>query len=143
MEKKLLVVVIGMCLGMLVTSIPGCATNRVDLVDQGIVSVETTPSKSVNILWTNVSRDGKETVVYGVVQRRSHTSYPIKTHVDVTVLSPDGATLQEVRTPDIYVPRRVPGKGIDSKRFEVRFPDIPQGSKVSLVAHSGPHEDEM
>jgi hypothetical protein len=65
--------------------ISGCATNRIDLVEEGIVSVETVPSKKVKILWTDVYQDGEDFVVYGVVQRRSHTSYPIKTHVDISV----------------------------------------------------------
>ncbi|MFB0553258.1 MAG: hypothetical protein ACETWQ_08085 [Phycisphaerae bacterium] len=142
MKRKFFVVAIGMCLGMLATVIPGCATNRVDLVDQGIVSVETKPSKRVNILWTDVYRDGEDIVIYGVVQRRSRTSYPIKTHVDVIIFFPDGTILQEARTPDIYVPRRIPGKGINWKRFELRFPEISPSSKIRFVAHEDLHEDK-
>lgn len=121
----------------------GCATNRIDLVDEGIVSVDTVPSKRVKVLWTDVYQDGEDFVVYGVVQRLSHTSYLIKTHVDITILSPDGTVLQEARTPDIYVPTRIPGKGINWERFQVRLPDIPpQGSKVGMVVHSGSHGDK-
>lgn len=143
MKRRPYAVVIGMFLGMFATVVPGCATNRVDLVDQGIVSVETTSSKSVNILWTNVSRDGKETVVYGAVQRRSHTSHPIKTHIDIAISSPDGKILEEARTLDIDVPRRIPGKGANFKRFELRFSDIPPGSEINVVVHGGSHESEV
>lgn len=142
MNKKFLIFVIGIALGVLMAFIPGCATNRIDLVDKGLVSVETVPSKRVNILWTDVYQDGNDMVVYGVVQRRSYTSYPLKTHVDIAVLSPEGTVLQETRTQDIYVPRRIPGKGINWKRFEVRFPSIPaEGSKVSIVTHSDSHNN--
>jgi hypothetical protein len=123
-----------------VSVMSGCSGSQISLVDQGIVSVEAKPSKNVGILWTDVYQDGEDIVVYGVVRRRSHTSYPLKTHVDVTILSPDGEVLQEVRTPDIYVARRIPGKGINWNRLEVRLPDIPHNSRVQAVAHSGSHK---
>ena len=125
---------------LLIGFISGCATNRVSLVDENMVSVEKQGNESVEILWTDVYQDGEDTVVYGVIRRRSHTSYPIKTHVDVAIVSPDGTMLQEARTPDIYVARRVPGKGTDWTRFKIRFPGaLTQGSKVNMVVHSGSH----
>ena len=139
MKSKLLFTALVVTLSA-VSVMSGCSSNRISLVDQGIVSVETKASKNVGILWTDVYQDGEDIIVYGVVRRRSHTSYPLKTHVDVTILAPDGEVLQEARTPDIYVPRRIPGKGINWKRFEVRFPDVPQNSRVQAVAHSGVHE---
>ena len=142
MGRQLVVVTIGMCLCMLVTTIPGCATNRVSLVDQGIVSIKTVPSERVRILWADVYEDGKDAVVCGNVRRLSYTNYPMKVHVAVTVSSPDGTILQEARTPDIYVPGHRPGKTVDWKHFEVRFPDIPQDSKVSVIVHSSLHEDK-
>jgi hypothetical protein len=140
MKSKFLSIAFVVALSAATRIMSGCGGSRVSLVDQGIVSVETKASKNVGILWTDVYQDGEDIIVYGVVQRSSHTSYPIKTHVDVTILSPDGEVLQEVRTPDILVPRRIPGKGINWKRFEVRFPDIPHNSRVQAVAHSGLHE---
>ena len=125
---------------LLIGFISGCVTNRVSLVDESLVSVEKQGNESVEILWTDVYQDGEDTVVYGVIRRRSHTSYPIKTHVDVAIVSPDGTMLQEARTPDIYVARRVPGKGTDWTRFKIRFPGVlTQGSKVNMVVHSGSH----
>jgi len=84
----------------------------------------------------DVFRDGEEIIVYGVVRRRSHTLYPLKTHVDVSILSPDQKVLREAHTPDIYVPRFTPGKGINFKRFEIRFLDIPGNFSVRAAAHS-------
>jgi hypothetical protein len=140
MKMKRLGLAVGMTLGMAAMLVTGCATNRIDLVEQGIVSVETVPSKRVRILWTDIYQDGDDTVVYGVVQRRSHTSYPIRTHVDITMLSSDGKVLQEARTGDIYVARRIPNKGINWTRFRVRFPGIPvEGSKVKMVVHGHSH----
>ena len=140
MKKKILSLVIAMVFGILTIVISGCTANRTNLVDKGIVSVETVPSKKVRILWTRVYQDGEDFVVYGVVQRRNHTSYPIRTHVDITVLAGDGTIRQQARTQDIYVSRRRPGKGINWTRFRVRLPGQPaQGSRVNMVVHSAAH----
>jgi len=130
-------------IGVLTTITSGCVTNRVSLVDENMVSVEKQGNETVEILWTDVYQDGEDTVVYGVIRRRSHTSYPIRTHVDVAIVSPDGTMLQESRTPDIYVARRVPGKGIDWTRFNLRVPGVlAQGSKVKMVVHMGSHRGQ-
>lgn len=122
-------------LSILAIVMSGCSS-RNSLVEQGIASIETKPSKKVKILWMDVYRDGEEIIVYGVVRRRSHTLYPLKTHVNVAILSPDRKVLREARTPDIYVPRFTPGKGINWKRFEVRFPDMPGNFRVQAAVHS-------
>ncbi len=140
MKKKVLSLVIAMVFGILTIVTSGCAANRIDLVDKGIVSVETAPSKKVKILWTRVYQDGEDFVVYGVLQRRSHTSYPIRTHVDVTILAGDGTIRHEARTPDIYVSRRRPGKGINWTRFRMRLPGtLAEGSRVNMAVHSALH----
>lgn len=140
MEKKFYGIAVGLGLGILTSFISGCATSRIDLVDEGVVSVENTPSRKARILWTNVYQDGDDLVVYGVVQRRNLSSYPIKIHVDISVSSPDGKVLHKARTSDVYVPRRIPGRGRNFKRFRIRFPDIPpKGSLVRAICHSGPH----
>ncbi len=130
-------------LSMSATIISGCVTNRISLADEGLVWVETVPSKKVKILWTDVYEDGNDVVVYGVLRRIGHSSFPFNIHVDVTVFSPDGKVLYENRTQEIGVPRRVVGKGVDWKRFEVRFPEqIPEGSSIRAVCHADPHNDE-
>ena len=65
---------------------------------------------------------------------------PVKAHVDITIRAEDGSIRQELRSDDIYVPRRRVGKGPDWKRFKVRVPHgIAKGSAVSMVVHSGCH----
>jgi len=140
MNSKFLSIAFAVALSAVPTVMSGCSSNRISLVDQGVVSIEAEPSKNVRILWTDVYQDGEDIMIYGVVRRRSHTSYPLKTHVDIKVFNTDGKVLQEARTPDIYVPRRVPGKGINWKCFKLRLPDIPENSRVQAVAHSGLHE---
>ena len=116
--------------------VSGCSS-RNSLVRQGIASVETKPSNKVEILWTDVYKEGEDIIVYGAVRRRSRTSHPLKTHVAVTILTTDGRILREARTPDIYVPRLLPGKGVNFRRFEIRFPDVQGNFTVQAVVHSG------
>ena len=120
--------------------VEGCATNRVDLVDKGVVSVETVPSKRIDILWTDVYRQGDDSIIYGALQQRGQRIYTIKAHVDITIRAEDGSIRQELRSDDINVPRRRVGKGPDWRRFRVRVPHgIAKGSAVSTVVHSGCH----
>lgn len=136
MSTKSLTIAVVAALSIPVIVMSGCSS-RNSLVDQGIASVETKPSKKVEILWTDVYKDGEDIIVYGVVRRRSHTSYLLKTHVVATMLTPDGKVLREAHTPDIYVPRFLPGKGVNFKRFEIHFPDVPGNFSVQATVHSG------
>ena len=142
MEKKVLKLVAVMVLGMLAVVISGCATDRVDLVDAGVLSLEQHTTGKVYIAWSDAYEDGDGFVVTGVLRRRDTVGLPIKAHVDITIQSPDGAIIDESRSSDVHVPRRIIGRRRSLQRFRVRFPGIPaEGSKVSIVTHSGSHND--
>ena len=142
MKKKVLSLVVAFGFGILTIVISGCATNRIDLVDSGVLSLEQHTMGKVYIAWSDAYEDGDGFVVTGVLKRRGTIGMPIKAHVDVTVLSPDGKVLDEARSSDVYVPRRITGRGQSLQRFRVRFPSIPaEGSKVSIVTHSGSHNN--
>jgi hypothetical protein len=130
-------------LSVLVMSIPGCATNRVSLVDTNQVSVAMQDSEKIEILWTDVYQKDGQTWAYGVLKQRGyHPSAPIKTHVDVQVLSEDGSVQYETFSEDIYVPRNRVGKGPDWKRFRVQLPtEISEGSNISITVHVGKHTE--
>ena len=116
----------------------GCATNWGDLVDSGVLTLEKQAAEKVYIAWSDAYEDGDGFVVTGVLKRRDTVGLSIKTHVDITIQSPDGKVLNEGRSSDVHVPRRIVGKGQSFKRFKVRFPNIPvEGSKASIVVHSG------
>ncbi|MHC4159692.1 MAG: hypothetical protein ACYSSO_11520 [Planctomycetota bacterium] len=120
----------------------GCATNRVDLVDSGVLTLEKQETGKVYIVWSDAYEDGDGFVVTGVLRRRDTVGLPIKTHVDITIQSPDGTIIDESRSSDVHVPRRIIGRGQSLQRFKVRFPKIPpQGSLVRLVSHSGLHNN--
>ena len=142
MKNKVLKLLAVMFLGTLTAVIPGCATDRVDLVDTGVLSLGQHTMGKVYIAWSDAYEDGDGFVVTGVVRRRDTVGWPIKVHVDVTILSQDGEVLDEGRSPEIYVPRRIVGRSQSLKRFKVRFPSIPaKGSKASIVVHAAQHKE--
>ena len=143
MKKKVSILVIATVFGILTTVISGCAANRVDLVDSGVLSLAQHTTGKVYIAWSGAYEQDDGFVITGVLRRRDHVGLPIKTHVDVTILSADGTILDEARSADVCVSRRITGRSyLSFERFKVRFPNVPaKGSSVTLVSHSGQHDD--
>ncbi|MFH1718448.1 MAG: hypothetical protein ABIF19_13925 [Planctomycetota bacterium] len=139
MRKKVLSLI---TIGVLATIISGCAANRVDLVDTGVLTLDRQREGKVYIAWSSAYEQDDGFVITGVLMRHDHVGSAIKTHVDVTVLSPDGRVLETVRSNEVYVPRRITGRGQSLKRFRVHLANLPpRGSSVRMVSHSGPHKD--
>ena len=128
---------------LVIVVISGCTAGRRDLVKSGILNIEQQEKGKVYIAWSDAYEEEDGFVITGVLRRRDHVGVPIKTHVDITILSPDGTVLDEARSSDIYVSRRITGRSyLSFKRFKVRFPSIPApGSLVRVVSHSGQHDD--
>lgn len=142
MRKRLSANTVVLSFGLLVSIISGCAANRVDLVDSGLLTLEKRAIGKVYIAWSDAYEHEDGFVITGVLGRRDHVGSPIKAHVDVTVLSPDGRVVDTARSGDVYVPLRITGKGQSLKRFSVHFPSVPpRGSTVQVVSHTGPHDD--
>ena len=95
MKKKVLKLAAVMVLGMLVFVISGCVTDRVDLVDSGLLSLERHTTGKVYIAWSDAYEDGDGFVVNGVLRRRDTVGLPIKAYVDITIQSPDGMKLTQ------------------------------------------------
>jgi hypothetical protein len=119
--KMIILVIFVLTFGFLT----GCATNRIDLVDSGVLTLEKQATGKVYIAWSDAYEDGDGFVVTGVLRRRDTVGLPIKAHVDITIQSPDGKVLNEGRSSDVYVPRRIIGRGQSLQRFRVSFPQIP------------------
>ena len=119
--------------------ISACAAERVDLVAAGVVTLEPHAAGKVAIAWSSAYKQNGTLIVSGVLTRHDHIGLPVKAHVDATILSPDGRTLDTACSKAIYVPRRITGRGQSLKRFSIYFPSVPpQGSLVRLVCHSEP-----
>ena len=142
MVKRLSVVTVALSFGLLVSIISGCAANRVDLVDSGLLTLEKHATGKVYVAWGDAYEHEGGFMITGVLRRRDHVGSAIKAHVDVTVLSPDGRIVDTARSGDVYVSRRITGRWQSFKRFKVYFPNMPsRGSSVRMVSHSGLHDD--
>jgi hypothetical protein len=143
MKKKVFSLVIGMAFGTLISIISGCTANLIDLVDSGLINLEQSKTGKVYIAWSCAYEQDNGFVISGVLRRRDSVGMPVKTHVDVTVLSPDGTIVDEARSSDVYVSRRVTGRGyLSFERFEVRLRSTPvRGSFIRVVSHSGRHDE--
>ena len=67
MKKKLLSLVITTIFSSLTIVISGCATDRVDLVDAGVLSLEQHTTGKVYIAWSDAYEDGDGFVVIPIV----------------------------------------------------------------------------
>jgi hypothetical protein len=133
-KRTIFATVIGTSLIMLVMFFSGCADNRVNLVDSGKLTLEQQASGKVYIAWCDAYKNEEGIIVTGVLRRRDHVGLPIKKHVDVTILSPEGTVLNERSSPDYYIPRDITGRFESFQRFRVSFPNVPpQGSLVRIV----------
>ena len=95
LENIVLKMVAVMVLGMLTVVISGCATNRVDIIDAGVLSLDQHAAGKVYIAWSDAYEDGDGFVVNGVLRRRDTVGLPIKAYVDITIQSPDGMKLTQ------------------------------------------------
>ncbi|MBC8468433.1 MAG: hypothetical protein H8D56_03085 [Planctomycetes bacterium] len=138
MKRAVFTSVIGVWLLMLAIFFSGCAENRINLVDNGLLTLEKQASGKVYIDWCDAYKDEKGITVTGVLRRRDHIGLPIKKHVDVTILSPEGTILDKASSPDYYIPRDIIGRFEKLQRFTVCFPNVPpQGSVVRVIASNG------
>jgi hypothetical protein len=139
MGKKFLWVAVAIWLGVLTVVVSSCAANRADLVKSGVLTIEERAEGKVHIAWSDAYEQAGGLLISGVLMRRDHVGTPIKAHVDATIMSPDGRTLDTACSKTGYVPRRITGRGQSLKRFNIRLPRVPpQGSSVHLVCHSDP-----
>lgn len=124
--------------------ISGCSSNYTSLAGRGLVSVEEQDSDKVKILWTDVYQQDGQKWAYGVLKQRNFGSGVIQTHVDIQVLNTDGSVEYETITEDLFVPRNRIGNGTGWKKFRVLLPEnLPEGSKVSMMVHSGSHKNQI
>ena len=103
-----------------------------------MLTLEKQTSGKVYIAWCDAYKNEEGITVTGVLRRRDHIGLPIKKHVDVTILSPEGTILDEARSPDLYIPKRIIGRFEKLQRFTVRFPNVsPQGSVLRVITSNG------
>lgn len=120
----------------------GCiASDRIDLVKNGTVTIAQQRTGKAYIASSSAYEKNGELVITGVLRRCDHLGGPIKTHVDVAIVSAAGTVTGEFSSSDVKVSRRIVGRGYQSfERFTIRIADVPaKGSVIRLVSHSGSH----
>ena len=142
MKRRISEITVAALLIVIASSVPGCGTNRADLVDSGVVTIERQAAGKVYVAWSRAHECEDGLLITGVLRRSDRVGTPIKAHVDVTILSPDGHVIDTACSNEVYVPRGRTGQGRSMQRFRVQLPDIPpRGSSVRMVSHSGLHND--
>jgi hypothetical protein len=84
----------------LIAAALGCAPRAPDLVRQGAVTVEHKPSRN-SAHWSGVwvRRTESGTAISGEFRKRSFQRGKLRGHVDIGVVSPDGAILAQTTAP--------------------------------------------
>jgi len=130
--KKTISLISLLMAGSLVWS--GCATQQLNLVEKGDVSIELVRSKEIHIPRATVVQDGDELVISGKVKRR-HSSLVHGGHIDIAIIGPEGEILDQVSTP--HIPRIIPRKSTQTASFTVNLPThLDYGSTVRVAYHS-------
>ena len=115
----------------------GCSSAP-DLIRRNQLHLEKHDADKVRAIWLCVREKGAGIEVSGALRRNDHTGAIIKTHVDVTVLSPDGKVLAEERSSDQRIPCNRVGAGSQRfKHFSVPIHTMPPaGSLIRTVVHA-------
>ena len=133
-------IVIFAIFGLTIVYIAGCASNRINLVDNGTVSIERVSSQRTLVSKVYVYQQEEELVISGRVRRRLSTGLAGGGHVDITVLNQEGKPIKNISKG--YLPRWI--KHSRTSSFTVHLPlIISEASIVRVVHHSGaPHENQ-
>ncbi|MBW1851607.1 MAG: hypothetical protein JRJ15_09280 [Deltaproteobacteria bacterium] len=119
----------------------GCASNGVNLIKNGAVTLERIPSKGYYISHVEVYQNDNELVLHGNVKRRPHSNTGTG-HVDIAIVSPDGEILEEIITS--YRPRIISKRRLRKCKsyFIVSLSIVPpKGSIVRVAYHRNSKPD--
>ena len=134
--KQVTILFIPTILIVIVMTLSGCASNRVNLLDESKVFIEYVPSKWIDFNRVHAGQAENEFIITGRLKHRNISLYRAG-HVDVAIVSPEGKVLECASTS--YTPRNISRRRICKHRgsyFEVRLPIVlREGSKVRLAHH--------
>lgn len=116
----------------------GCGTCRYAGGESTLAPVEIAPADQVEILWADAHETDGRLILHGALRRRHTDIHLLRAHVDVEIQTADGA--RQLQTPDVWLPRRLPGKGPDFERFNVELPRVGSApAAIRLRPHAGEH----
>lgn len=137
MKRTLSFLALGACIALLSIATVGCEANKSDVANKGNLILDHQSEGKVYIAWSDVYERNEGAVVSGVLKRNDNIGLPIKAHVQVSVLTPDGQVIDAGRSDDVLVPRQIATKVQGFSRFSVPLGKVPpSGSTVRLVVGS-------
>jgi len=140
--RKKVTTKLGIGLAGLLSGLVGCASNRVNLVEEGRVSVKVIPPKTVRMSEVQVFQDSEELVIFGRIHRGTRLPYWHSKHIDAAVLGPDARPLHEVKTQGYF--DHFPRKSYNTISFKIRFPACPPpGSTVVVAYHANAYSNKV
>jgi hypothetical protein len=136
MKRTVSFAALSVCIALLVALTGGCEANKGCAAKEGLLLDHASEGK-VHIAWSDVYESDGGAVVSGVLKRNDTIGLPIKAHVQVSILSPDGQVIDAGRSEDVLVPRQIATKVQRLSRFRVPLANMPpKGSTVRLVVGS-------
>jgi len=133
-------------IGLFSLALVGCASGRVNLVENGTVSVEKVDTSLHEISSVNVVQSGKHLILSGEVKRRPVEAQTTRPHIDVQITTPDGRLIEKV-LPLEYSQK--PKTARSRRRYRNWYPrdfhsklpfEAPEGSKIRVEHHTGIHK---
>ncbi len=112
----------------------GCVATRIDLVENGAVSLELAPGEKIFVDRAYAFEQNDELIVSGWVKRRYSEGIG-GGNVKVVVISPAGAVIGETVAP--YYPRIIPRVGDRESLFIARIPEVPPRGSTIRVKYRG------
>ncbi len=129
---------------LFLSGIEGCLSQHPSVDRNEGFYVETVPSSRVSLSRIAVKRESAGIVILGEVRRRN-TAFSGLGHVDVAVISPDGAVIGQGNAP--YFPRVLPktpgARKHPPSHFEVHLNcSPPRGTTIRVAYHGKPEAND-
>lgn len=136
MSKKRLRISLLLIIAICMSSF-SCTSTNYNMLKDSSLKLQHVPYKSIRISEVVVQKENSGIEISGKVKNRGvmHAGFG---HVDISIISPEGAVLKELSTH--YIPSLSINKGRHShgSQFNINTPFIPpHGSKVLIAYHRG------
>lgn len=124
-----------LCLPLFLLSFSGCAGQQAGLADAAAIHLENHATGQVHVAWSDAHEVDGGLLVTGVVRRQDIVGPPIRTTVDVEIVSPSGDILDRAQSDSLCVPHRRTSRMQGFERFRVRLSRMPpEGSSLRITA---------
>jgi hypothetical protein len=135
MDMKKTGILVAFTVTVILTAILGCASDRRNLTESGVIHIEQVSSKDRRVLLATAYEEGGHLMVEGKV-RRGGSFIGRRGHIDIAVVGPDGEILEQSSAP--ILPRTMPRRRTRNmlrSHFEASLRDVPPAGSTVLIAY--------